>query len=446
MSETEPQRPSVPTPSWRRVHTQLPAKVDVAIIGSGPGGLVAAAHRCGLNKGSSCFIGFWALVLPITQNLTALVMSDLLLASLCLLAAMAFASFLERPTAGWSTAFGALAAAAILTKASGVALALVPPLSIVLLRRWRLLTNWRLWLAPLPVLVTALPWTLMTMEITQEGMQSKSAAEYLPEAFAFYAHAAGYTFGALILLAAFVAIARALPVLWKRDSTPNTCMVSMGAFCLALLALYLAAPTGLSSRYLLPMVPPLLIAAAFAFRAGRRVWTHPSAEEFCIGIGAACSFIFIFPVHHKVASGFGELAAGLTTRASGGKVLVSSDARGEGSLIAEMAFRTADRCASPWTIVRASKFMASSDWIGRDYQTAFATRENFAAALRREQIQWVIDDRDVPPAYLQKHHQQLREWCGGMTPAAQVQPEREGFAKTGPVLLFDTLALEDKEP
>ncbi|MBP8196754.1 MAG: NAD(P)-binding protein, partial [Deltaproteobacteria bacterium] len=43
MSETEPQRPSVPTPSWRRVHTQLPAKVDVAIIGSGPGGLVAAA-------------------------------------------------------------------------------------------------------------------------------------------------------------------------------------------------------------------------------------------------------------------------------------------------------------------------------------------------------------------------------------------------------------------
>jgi len=43
MSKSEPQQPSTPTPSWRRVHSQLPAKVDVAIIGSGPGGLVAAA-------------------------------------------------------------------------------------------------------------------------------------------------------------------------------------------------------------------------------------------------------------------------------------------------------------------------------------------------------------------------------------------------------------------
>ena len=33
MSETEPQRPSVPTPAWRRVHTQRPAHVDVAIMG-----------------------------------------------------------------------------------------------------------------------------------------------------------------------------------------------------------------------------------------------------------------------------------------------------------------------------------------------------------------------------------------------------------------------------
>lgn len=43
MLDDEPQRPPVPTPSWRRVHSLLPTKVDVAVIGSGPGGLVAAA-------------------------------------------------------------------------------------------------------------------------------------------------------------------------------------------------------------------------------------------------------------------------------------------------------------------------------------------------------------------------------------------------------------------
>ena len=43
MRDDEPQRPPVSTTAWRRVHSHLPAKVDVAVIGSGPGGLVAAA-------------------------------------------------------------------------------------------------------------------------------------------------------------------------------------------------------------------------------------------------------------------------------------------------------------------------------------------------------------------------------------------------------------------
>lgn len=402
-----------------------------------------AALRCGLGKGTACITGLWVLVLPVTQNLATLVMSDLLLASLCLGATLVFAAFLDEPTAGRSLAFGSLAAAAILTKASAVALALVPPLSILILRRWRLLVNWRLFLAPLPVLVTALPWMLMTMKITQEGMQSKTVSEYLPEALAFYTSAVGGTFGVVALLAGSLAVMQALVSLSRADENQaNACVACLAAFGVALAVLYLVSPTGLSSRYLLPLVPPVLIAAAFFFREGRRFSNHRFAAELCTLAGAVLSLGFVLPVHHKVASGYSQVAASISSHAAGGKVLISSDARGEGGVIAEMAFLIPDRCEPPWTLVRSSKFMASSEWTGRDYRAAFSSRGDFLAALKRDQIRLIVEDRDVPLIYRQRHHDQMLEWGAGFEPVAEFRSERQGLPSAGPLVLLKTPADE----
>jgi len=400
-------------------------------------------YRCGLDKASAVIVGLWTLLLPITQKLSMLVMSDLLLSTLCLIAAGSFAPFLNKPTAGRALLFGVLASAAILTKASAIALALVPPLSILVMGRWRLCLDWRLWLAPLPVVVTAVPWTLLTMKITQEGMSGQSTAEYFPEAVKFYAGASLYTFGLLILIAALISIARTLPILWSRKRELNTCSVVMGAFGVSMLALYLVSPTGFSSRYFLPLAPLLLIAAAGSFRELRLVWNHRLASCAGIGAGAAASLLLLGPVQPKVASGFGLVADDLIKRSSGGKVLVSSDARGEGSLIAELAFRTTNRCQSSWTIVRSSKFMAASDWIGRDYKAAFTDREDFLSSLRRDRIAWIVEDRDIPADYQQPHHHQLQEWSGAIDRTIEVTSKREGYPKPGSIVLLHIPATEE---
>lgn len=415
---------------------------------SGVLGAVTAvmACRCGLARVSASIVGLWVVLLPITQKLSMLVMSDLLLASLCLLAVAAFASFLDKPAAPSALLFGVLAAAAILTKASAVALALVPPLSILALGRWRLCLNWRLWLAPVPVALTALPWTLFTMKITQEGMSGQSTAEYFPEALKFYASAAVQTFGPIILVAATIPVIVSVPKLWKRSGHANTNAVALGCFGISLASLYLVSPTGFSSRYLLPLAPLLLIAAAFAFGSLCAMWHHRMAAGACVGLGAMASLILLGGVEPKVASGIAAMAEEITTRAPGGKVLISSDARGEGALVAEMAFRIPDRCASPWSIVRASKFMASSDWSGRDYQAAFANREEFTAALQRDRIGWIVEDVSVPDSYLQKHHLQIKEWCGALSVEKTITASRQGATTAGSVILFQTPAIGEGKP
>jgi hypothetical protein len=114
----------------------------------------------------------------LVRSYTAIVMSDMLLVVFCLLAVLGFARFLSTGRAIWSLSFGALAAGAILTKGSGLLLALVPPVALLLTGRLKAVLAPKLWLAPLPVLLLAVPWLLATSHITAEGMSADPLSEY----------------------------------------------------------------------------------------------------------------------------------------------------------------------------------------------------------------------------------------------------------------------------
>ena len=143
------------------------------------------------------------------------VMLDVPIAFLSCLAMLAWARFLLDGTWPWSIAFGLSAVAAIMTKGNAIFLALIPPLSMALTGRLRLLWNWRFWLpVPIAALVTV-PWYLVTYKITANGFAYRWGWDYIVMA------ATGYSRCCLIKLALSVfcsrrSVSSVRSVIWRR--------------------------------------------------------------------------------------------------------------------------------------------------------------------------------------------------------------------------------------
>ncbi|NOX98842.1 MAG: phospholipid carrier-dependent glycosyltransferase [Verrucomicrobia bacterium] len=352
------------------------------------------------------------ILIPLIQTYTAIVMSDMLLVIFCLLATLSFGRFVETKKIRWSLLFGLLAAAAILTKGSGLLLALVPPFAIVISRQFRLITNWRLWVAPIPVVVLALPWMLATRHITDEGMQHVPLSENIPAAVSYYFKVIPQTFG--IILTLLLIIALLLPLLHRKfqlPSLPGIYYPLFSALLLSILLFYIVVPAGLDARYLLPALP-FTILLSFSFI--QNLSTKYKAQSATL-IPLFFSVLIVLengmPAKKKFTGSHQGLSSIINTapqadapdKAGRKIVLISSDPKGEGALIAE-------GCLSwPETLSfrRSSKVLSESDWLGRDYKSTFETPAQLKDFLR-EQIDFVIIDTGIPKYHLRPHHSLLQ--------------------------------------
>jgi len=361
------------------------------------------------------------LLLPLVQTYTSIVMSDMLLVIFCLLATLCWGRFMDKKTVRWSLLFGLFAAAAILSKGSGLLLALVPPFAILLTRQFRLLTNWCLWLAPLPVIALALPWMLATRHITDEGMQHIPLTQFIPSAFSYYLKAIPQSFGfiitTLLLLSFFL----------PKKNASTTAHILL-ALLLSSLTLYLIVPAGLDTRYLLTAVPSAILLAFTALQqiserippSKQRTKNHLSAiaqseggKTLAISISLIVFTLILIEnglPSKKLFTGSHPALQSITTTAQTSSadkntttILISSDARGEGALIAEGCLYWPNSLS----FRRASKVLAQSDWLGRDYQATFETPAQLSTYLTKH-INFVIVDTGIPERLQLPHHQLLQ--------------------------------------
>lgn len=352
--------------------------------------------------------GLLSAVLPFTLKQAEFVMSDLLLGVLCLLAIAAWTDYLQRPTKRRALGFGLLAAMAILTKGSALALCLVPPVATLLTGQLRLIKQPSWWLSAVPVVLLAGPWMLVTSHITSEGMIHQPMQTYLHEAALFYGTSMPQVFGWWLLGCIIVGLGLSLRFIVRSPHSSALLASSIGLLA-GTTTIILFVPAGLSTRYLLPVLPVLLIASVTAVN-----W-------ICSGLGkvrwpafyAILLAAFAFTTHwpEKRVSGFSQAVetSGLPQIGTPPAYwLVAGDPRGEGAIIAAAAFHCPQRSPSLLHVYRGSKELSTSDWLGRGYTLAFHDDAELLTRLDKLHINRVFIDMSGEEALRKEHERQLR--------------------------------------
>ena len=352
--------------------------------------------------------------LPVVQLQATQVMSDLPLAIFCLFAALAFARYLETERLRDAVLFGLLASAATLTKGSGLLLALVPPLAIAFARRIELVRRLSFWMPALIVAVLCGPWMVATYHITREGMMDQSPLEYVATALPYYVGKAFHVFGfALPVFAVAGAILRA-----NRTESGKIAFAPGFAACLALLlavlAFYFLVPAGFDPRYLLPAAPALIILAVAGASSlsgmMREKWNTAAPLLTALPFALLLGLFLVKPFHvvKKHFRGYTSLVERLLAESESNrhKILVSSDARGEGAVIATIAMKEK---RPGHRVERASKLLSESDWLGRHYKLKAQSPEAVTALLKKRRIRWIITDGSIPKSRQTRHWQLLAD-------------------------------------
>ncbi len=343
--------------------------------------------------------GMLLLLLPPVREGSQLVMLDTMVALLSLLAGYAFVRFLLEPTIARSVVFGLVASCTIMTKISGVSLALLPLFSMWLMKEWSAIRRRAFWLSALVVALVAGPWTLYFMRSEKNGLGSEISWSYTliaTKAFAWFLIDA---MGPLLFVAAIYGIWRMVVKPFCSDGASPVWAMLFALLCATLL-LQAIIPTGIEQRYLMTAFPSLAafaIAGTVEFAEQLRTHGSPTTVQFAavvviLVVGAAT----LRSTHILPATGFSKAVEYVVDQYSEYPkvaILVCSDAIGEGEVISELAAR--EPKPDRYFVLRASKQLSSADWIGGNYHVLFNDPQRLQQYLESVPITLILVDRSV---------------------------------------------------
>jgi Dolichyl-phosphate-mannose-protein mannosyltransferase len=348
---------------------------------------------------------------------TGMAMAEILLTLTMFAACLAFARFVELRRTRDAIWFGLWVSAAILTKGTGWALLMLPPVVCLAAKDWKLPFERALWGAAAIIMVLCLPWQIVSLRLMQNGwvqggMDYTLAAA--PEATKLLVALPGLVIGAAAILGAgHTAIGG-----WK-GGRGRPYWITLTGFAGASLLFQIVVPTGVESRKLLTAVPALFVLAAAGAQLLAR-WLYPARQFKMAGVlfcaVALVTLLLSLPIEAKPRLGFAAVAEALDRllpRESA--ALLICDATAEGAIISEFALRHPQPQVY---LVRGTKLMSSQDWNGKHYQRLIRSPEQCERLLESIPIGVVLIDRnkfavhreafDMVEAMLQAH---ASEWA-----------------------------------
>lgn len=328
------------------------------------------------------------------------VMLDIPLAFFAFLATLSWARYLHSGRWQWSLAFAAAATAAILTKGNGFFLALLPLITLF----WRrdLLKSWSFWL-PVPIVaVLTLPWYVATYKIAADGFNYSWGATFTLKAVHTYIRVLPGLIGIPGFIAALAGAAR----LFQHRETGWRQALGIAALgsVVAGFVYHCLVPVALEPRYLIPVVPDLVVLAFFALN-----WSEGWARRWRpVGIIAVAAIVLASEAAFPFKPDLGMARAGRLITAAPAKspfVLVGSTPGGEGAITAEIA--SDDRSRS-FYVLRGFEVLGSGNFMGTRYRPRFADDDALRNWIETNRIGWIVLDTS-PESLKWRHNAQLAE-------------------------------------
>jgi hypothetical protein len=338
-------------------------------------------------------VGASLLLLPISGAQVSMVMTEILLSLGCLAAVIAWARYLSAPSLWRNVCFGILASAAILVKGDGLALALVPPLTLLLTRDLSLPRRRDFWASPAIVLVLCGPFYIWTTPIASLGWVggSKPSVAYVAATAPEMCAALVRELGAPLLVLTGAGLVAALAMARLRQ---NPVVSSTLSFLAGGLLFQLIVPAGMEDRklyYLLPACLAIASAGTYVLISRWRPALSPGKVGALAALLLLAGAIGHFDIVRRYDRGF-RYVAGLLEREIKGKhavILVSSNYLGEGLLVASIA--EGHPRPAPY-VVRANQVLADVGWATRGYHLRAATVEMVSQELTNIQPAFVVLD------------------------------------------------------
>lgn len=384
-------------------------------------------------------------LLPVTQKSTSIVMLEIPFAVMMLLAMAAYARYLERERTADALVFGLCAAMALLVKYNALALALVPPLCVILTGRHYLWRSKSFWLPAAVVLIIAGPWCWTMRHLALYAADMGTRTPTLMTALAANAKNTVVVAGPVVFVLAVFGTVLIRSNIRRRPEDGSAKSYSLYVVAAAMiLALFIFHTLihRLYLRYFLPAAPALMLLSRPSLEYLQSVFrkrTALTAATLSLVVGLHVASTFGVPLKKTsayVKAADAVISSGLPHK---GAVFVSADAEGEGMITAEFVMR--DRRPDHY-VVRASKVLATQDVMGDKYQLKYHTPEQVMMVLDSIPVAIVVMQR-CPKGKCGQHENLLNE-------AAALYPERWRLSSVipsepaSPILVYEIIGNETK--
>ena len=369
-------------------------------------------------------IGRWAgflsavlfLASPLVQEASARVMAEHLVTLGMLVSTLCFARFSRTERISDGLAFGSAAAIAILTHGNAWALGLLPGVAIALTNRWYLLRRLGLWLAAVPVLVFCVPWYVFAPSII--NARYGGLASLIVNAVPGYLRCIFIGVGAAVLIFSTIGVWGTIIRVTPRAKVEPE-WAALAALAIATFALHCVLPVPVESRFMVLLLPPVLLFAAagidmIAVRLSARLPVAVARIGLALTVIAAFSMeSFALPLQLQ-NGGYGTLVRDVMARVSHVPQiwLISSGATGEGCLVAAVALQE-PRPES--YVLRGKTLLAGGDWFGRNTQDQFDTPGKLAKLLDDLRVTIIVIDTSVSPTEEWPYRARLQNLVAGQS-------------------------------